>query len=118
MTDFENSAFTSFIMLLSRAILGFKLNLYIPMSKLDENINLAGQREACSKGCFWFRTDILPRQAKSELSCPQPYEMMSIAEILGGKEGFPVLIPLCETYLDFVRCDSETRGLLKRYMAF
>lgn len=118
MTDFENAAFTSFIMLLSRVILGSNLNLYMPISKLEENMQLAGQREACTKGCFWFRTEILPSQSKGEVSHPQPYELMSIEEILGGKEGFPGLIPLCELYLDSVRCDSETSGLLKKYMKF
>jgi len=34
LTDFENAAFTVFIALLSRAILFFDLNFYIPMSKV------------------------------------------------------------------------------------
>ena len=34
MTDFENAAFAVFVVLLSRAILYFKLNFYIPISKV------------------------------------------------------------------------------------
>ena len=34
MTDFENAAFSVFVVLLSRAILHFNLNLYIPISKV------------------------------------------------------------------------------------
>lgn len=34
MTDFENAAFSIFIVLLSRAILTFGLNFYIPISKV------------------------------------------------------------------------------------
>ncbi len=34
LTDFENAAFAAFIVLLSRAILHFNLNLYIPISKV------------------------------------------------------------------------------------
>jgi len=34
MTDFENAAFAAFIVLLSRAILAFNLNFYIPISKV------------------------------------------------------------------------------------
>ena len=34
LTDFENAAFAVFIVLLSRAILHFNLNLYIPISKV------------------------------------------------------------------------------------
>jgi glutamate--cysteine ligase catalytic subunit len=33
-TDFENAAFSIFIVLLSRAILTFGLNFYIPISKV------------------------------------------------------------------------------------
>lgn len=118
MTDFENAAFTSFIMLLSRVILAFKLNLYIPMTKLEENMELAGQREACSKGQFWFRSDILPRQGKSEVTYPQAYKLMTVEDILAGKDSFPGLIPLCDAYLDFIRCDSETRAVFQKYMDF
>jgi glutamate--cysteine ligase catalytic subunit len=33
LTDFENAAFTVVVALLSRAIVAFNLNLYIPISK-------------------------------------------------------------------------------------
>jgi len=35
-TDFENAAFTVFVVLLSRVILTFDLNLYIPLSKVRQ----------------------------------------------------------------------------------
>lgn len=35
MTDFENAAFSIFVVLLSRAILTFGLNFYIPLSKVS-----------------------------------------------------------------------------------
>lgn len=34
-TDFENAVFAVFVVLLSRAILSFNLNFYIPISKVD-----------------------------------------------------------------------------------
>jgi len=34
MTDFENAAFAVFVVLLSRAILYFNLNFYVPISKV------------------------------------------------------------------------------------
>jgi hypothetical protein len=34
MTDFENAAFAIFIVLLTRVILSYELNLYIPISKV------------------------------------------------------------------------------------
>ena len=34
LTDFENAAYVIFVVLLTRAILSFNLNLYIPISKV------------------------------------------------------------------------------------
>ncbi len=36
LTDFENAAYAVFIVLLSRAILHFNLNLYVPISKVRQ----------------------------------------------------------------------------------
>ncbi|KAG8957355.1 hypothetical protein FRC03_010225 [Tulasnella sp. 419] len=54
-TDFENAAFAIFIVLLSRAILTFGLNFYIPISKVDENMYRAERRGAVTEQKFWFR---------------------------------------------------------------
>jgi glutamate--cysteine ligase catalytic subunit len=59
-TDFENAAFALFIVLLSRAILSFNLNLYIPISKVDENMGRAQRRDASVSGRFYFRKDVFP----------------------------------------------------------
>lgn len=39
MTDFENAAFAVFVVLLSRAILSFHLNFYVPISKVGHEFN-------------------------------------------------------------------------------
>jgi glutamate--cysteine ligase catalytic subunit len=39
MTDFENAAFAVFTVLLSRAILAFNLNFYVPISKVHTHIS-------------------------------------------------------------------------------
>jgi len=54
-TDFENAAFTVFIVLASRVILAFELNLYIPLSELDENMERAHRANAAVKEKFFFR---------------------------------------------------------------
>ncbi|KAH7916569.1 glutamate-cysteine ligase-domain-containing protein [Hygrophoropsis aurantiaca] len=59
-TDFENAAFAVFIVLLSRAILAFNLNFYMPISKVDENMGRAQQRDAVRSGKFYFRKSVLP----------------------------------------------------------
>ncbi|KAI6121726.1 glutamate-cysteine ligase-domain-containing protein [Pisolithus sp. B1] len=60
MTDFENAAFAVFIVLLSRAILAFNLNFYVPISKVDENMQRAQKRDAVRSQKFFFRKDVVP----------------------------------------------------------
>lgn len=55
LTDFENAAFAVFITLITRIILVFDLNLYIPLSRIDLNMQRAHSRSAASKGKFFFR---------------------------------------------------------------
>ena len=50
LTDFENAAFTAFIALLTRVILALDLNLYIPLSRVDANMQRAHSRNASAKG--------------------------------------------------------------------
>ncbi|KAF9529245.1 glutamate-cysteine ligase catalytic subunit [Crepidotus variabilis] len=58
MTDFENAAFAVFVVLLSRAILNFNLNFYVPISKVDENMQRAQKRDASASSKFFFKKDI------------------------------------------------------------
>lgn len=57
-TDFENAAFSVFVVLLTRAILSFRLNFYLPISKVDENMKRAQKRDAVLNEKFYFRKDI------------------------------------------------------------
>lgn len=95
LTDFENAAFTCFIALVSRAILLFGLNLYVPISKVDENMRRAHQRDAYRKEKFWFRRKI-------DDSDEEETEM-TMQEIFCGKGAFPGLLPLVRTYLDVIK---------------
>ena len=58
LTDHENAAFSTFIVLLARTIQTLNLNFYIPLSKVDENMHRAQQRNAIFEQKFWFRKDI------------------------------------------------------------
>ena len=60
MTDFENAAFTAFVVLLTRVILTFDLNLYIPLSRVDANMQRAHSRNAAGAGKFFFRRHLAP----------------------------------------------------------
>ena len=46
LTDFENAALTVFVVMLTRVILSYNLNILIPISKVDENIKRAQKRDA------------------------------------------------------------------------
>lgn len=60
LTDFENAAFAVFATLLSRVALVFRLNLYMPLSLVDQNFDQAAVRDAARTGRFWFPRKIVP----------------------------------------------------------
>ncbi len=72
-TDFENAAFSIFVVLLTRTILHFDLNLYIPIRKIDENMDTAYARDAVLSRKFFFRTRITPESVDAELPNGGPY---------------------------------------------
>ena len=138
-TDFENAAFSIFIVLITRAILSFDLNFYIPIPLTTANMETAHARNAVLDQKFHFRKEPLPpRPAKvngaSGTTTPthQPsrpptptgpvedeHSLMTIDEIINGQSGkncFPGLIPLVESYLNSVNVDVETRCELARYL--
>ena len=86
-TDFENAAFVTFLVLLSRAIFALKLDLLVPISKVDENTRRAQKRNACLAEKFYFKT--LSGEIKE----------MTINEIMNGCSDFPGLIPIIKDYL-------------------
>ncbi|KAJ4396047.1 glutamate--cysteine ligase [Gnomoniopsis smithogilvyi] len=103
-TDFENAAFAVFIVLITRAILSFDLNFYIPIVKVDENMETAHRRDAVLGEKFHFRktpfTTRTPRASGTSTPLggghgisrpPTPlgpvedeYRLMSINEIING----------------------------------
>lgn len=82
MTEFENAAFAVFIILMSRALSDSDLNLYIPLSKVDENMRRAHERNAVLGQKFYFR-QYVTKDNKSETD--DAYTEMSIDEIINGK---------------------------------
>lgn len=115
LTDFEDAAYINIIVLITRVILFFDLNFYVPISIIDKNMERAHDRNAILEKKFYFRKDlfVLEKQCeeiselgpsllsgngashtKSDSSSPGPsdskdisdeYEEMTIAEILTGK---------------------------------
>lgn len=85
-TDFENAAFVCFIVLLSRVILSYNLNLLIPISKVDDNMAKAQKRNAVKDEKFWFRKDITSEVDK-DADINDEYAEFTINEIINGKVG-------------------------------
>jgi len=121
-TDFENAAFVCFVVLLTRVILSYRLNFLIPISKVDENMQRAQERDAVLNQKFWFRKDLAaqnsgaPSGASVETS-GDTYTEMTISEIINGKgEEFPGLLPLISSYLNSVEVDADTHCTIHQYL--
>lgn len=112
-TDFENAAFSVFVVLITRAILSFDLNFYIPIPRTTENMETAHARDAVLERKFYFRKNPFsnrpPRSnASSGASTPvlngfptsrptsrpasppagsvdDEYELMTVDEIINGQ---------------------------------
>uniref|UniRef100_A0A671LAB1 Glutamate--cysteine ligase n=1 Tax=Sinocyclocheilus anshuiensis TaxID=1608454 RepID=A0A671LAB1_9TELE len=130
LTDFENSAYVVFIVLLTRVILSYKLDFLIPLSKVDENMKVAQKRNAVQEGMFYFRKDAFkgcnpvldpPSTAQngveSEAKDSEEFTLMSIDTIINGKEGvFHGLIPMLNCYLENMEVDVDTRCTILNYL--
>ncbi|RHY35780.1 hypothetical protein DYB25_010711 [Aphanomyces astaci] len=136
LTDFENAAFSVFIALVSRVILTFDLNLYVPLSKVNANMEIAHRVNAAVDETFFFRRHLAPPDAAEchtagcHVQCDnkdathgqcvhgsESFEPMTIAEILLGKGSYyPGLLPLVHAYLDHIECDDVTRRVVDRYL--
>ncbi|CXI33220.1 gamma-glutamylcysteine synthetase [Plasmodium berghei] len=91
-TDFENASVVALIMTLSKFILKKKLNLYIPMSKLEENLFRSSKRDAILKEKFYFRNDI------NYDTCNNEIEEKSIYDIFFNKNNG--ILYLCSLYIE------------------
>ncbi|KAI6782099.1 Glutamate--cysteine ligase-like protein [Emericellopsis cladophorae] len=138
-TDFENAAFSVFMVLVTRAILSFDLNFYVPIKRVDENMERAHALDGVLREKFYFRKNPFParpsrantvfgddsRPGSAMPSRPaspglveDEYEEMTVNEIINGSmDGeFPGLVPIVESYLDSVNVDVETRCELATYL--
>ncbi|KAI1270164.1 glutamate-cysteine ligase-domain-containing protein [Xylariaceae sp. FL1019] len=137
-TDFENAAFSVFMVLITRAILSFDLNFYIPILKVDENMETAHAKDAVLEKKFYFRRNPFPSRpmrsaGPSNANSPAPsrpdtpvgpvedeYALMTVNEVINGSQSdehdFPGLIPIVESYLDSVNVDVQTRCELATYL--
>lgn len=55
LNDFENAAYSVFLILAGKAILKYNPDFYIPILKIDENMEIAHKVDAATKEKFWFK---------------------------------------------------------------
>ncbi|KAJ1460382.1 glutamate-cysteine ligase-domain-containing protein [Pelagophyceae sp. CCMP2097] len=132
LTDFENAAFAVFSVLVSRVILAFDLNFYLPLSRVDANMRRAQRRGAVKNEKFFFCRHVAPPSPEGEEAedsrsfdacCAEDFdesfEEMSCAEIIDGKgEYFPGLAPLAYAYLEYIGCDQASLEKIGKYIEF
>ncbi|CAF1306237.1 unnamed protein product [Rotaria sordida] len=127
MTDFENAALVTFIVLLTRAIMTYNLNLLIPISNVDENMQSAQQRDAVLNQKFHFRkclstvkTPDTPCMASVQKTLLQDNEcehrLMTINEIINGSNEFVGLLKIIQDYLSNIEVDADTRCTINQYL--
>eukprot|EP01137_Pigoraptor_chileana_P012789 Opistho-2@65526 len=112
LTDFDNTAFIVFLVLMTRVILSYGLNFYTPISKVDENMRRGQKRNACLAERFHFRKSV----AHDPNSNDDATEEMTIDAIMNGKAGFPGLIPMIQSYLNTMDVDVDARCTIAKYL--
>ncbi|CAF1500131.1 unnamed protein product [Adineta ricciae] len=106
LTDFENAALSVFLILLTRSILSFEIDLRIPISLIHENMQRAQVKNTIQQMKFYFR--------KQNHICE-----MTIDEIINGSENYFGLKSLVLNYLNsFEDIDISTRQTMNEYIEF
>jgi glutamate--cysteine ligase catalytic subunit len=110
LTDFENAAFCVLSVLLSRVIVAFDLNLYIPLSCVDENMETAHVRNAAAEQSFYFRKNIFSSCSGSSFVCECGH--IHHSSIVGGASKMADINKFCRESSDSEESDSESYDLL------
>lgn len=110
LTDFENAAFCVFTVLLSRVIIAFDLNLYIPMSAVDKNMAKAHERGSAGAGSFHFRKNILSSCSGSAFVCECGH--IHHSSIVGSESKVADINKYCRGNSESDDSDSDTFDFL------
>lgn len=110
LTDFENAAYSVFTVLLSRVILAFDLNLYVPMSCVDENMETAHERDAAATQSFYFRKNILSSCSGASFVCECGH--IHHSSIVGGASKVADISKYCRAASDSDDSDGDSYDML------
>ena len=104
LTDYENAAFTVFVALLSRAILYYNCNFYIPISQVDLNFISAEQRNSIHSSLFYFKNN------------ENIIDLYSLKDIFLGNDKITGLISLVYDYIEIIKPNDEIKQLIYGYI--
>jgi glutamate--cysteine ligase catalytic subunit len=104
MNDFGNAALVVFLALITRVIITYGLDLTIPITQVNENMNTVHRRDAIRKEKFYFRN-------RTEIS------RLCMNEIINGTKDFLGLVPLVRQYINEREdIDANTRHTIEQYL--
>lgn len=86
LSDFANAAFAIFSTLMVRAILAYRLNFYMPISKIDENLKIAHKRDSILNDKFNFVFDPTRPIEDENVDIHSVYRPMTINEVINGTD--------------------------------
>ncbi|KAJ3369351.1 hypothetical protein HDU91_007272 [Kappamyces sp. JEL0680] len=117
LTDHENAAYAVFIVLLAHTISYFDLNFYIPISKVDENMERCQLRNAVLGERFWFRKTVSSAgDVPDHHDVSQEYSSQSIREIMVGDGETTGICTWVDKYLDAQDISESTQQILKAHV--
>jgi len=132
LSDFENAAYSIFVILLAKALTAQRPTLYMPISSVDDNMERAKQTNAATQGSFHWRRSIFAEGCSSAQPRPtwapgdsapslqdDTLVEMSMDEIINGSQlhGTPGLLQLVEDFLDSSGCEAAVRAQLQPYLS-
>ncbi len=112
--DFENAAFVIFVNLITRVLMQFPLNFYMPISAVDVNMARAQKRGAVLSEKFYWRKHPLSSSGEDADSMVE----LTVAEIINGSAQFVGLIPLIRRYLGTKLTKPDVLAQVETYLAF
>ena len=119
LTDFENAATAVVSQLLVKVLLRDRLDLYTPISRLEENIARANMRNAVVDQKFWFRGDVGCTTARAtnreRIAAVREFSLHDI--LFGADIG---LLTRCQGLVEYEhaagRCSTQSRALMRDFI--
>lgn len=112
-TDFENAAYSVFMVLMARVAVEQKRCFYQPISQVDQNMKTAHLRNSIKRGKYWFRTNTLIQTANSDPA----FQLLTLHEIFNGCPTFEGFLPMVDSYLSTCKLQTDERRKINSYLS-